>query len=55
MMFTKRNGIGAQVKNAVTNKNGFLPHTSDRAPIKGADRKLKNPFIPNITPFMIRA
>lgn len=29
-------GMGAQVKNTVTNRNDRLPHTSDRAPINGA-------------------
>ena len=31
------------------------PQTSDRAPISGADRKLRKPLTPITTPFMIRA
>lgn len=37
LIFNK--GIGAHVKNTVSKRNDFLPHTSDRAPIRGA---LKN-------------
>ena len=32
-------GIGAQVNETVSNRNGLRPHTSDRAPIRGALRK----------------
>ncbi len=38
-----RSGMGRQVKNTVTSKNDFLPHTSERAPISGA---LRNDRIP---------
>ena len=48
-------GTGRQVKRAVMSRNIFRPQTSDRAPISGADRKLRNPFTPITTPFMIRA
>ena len=30
-------GIGAHVNEIVSIRNGFLPHTSDRAPIHGCD------------------
>ena len=36
-------GIGAQVKVTVSNRNGFLPQTSDKAPINGALKKDKIP------------
>lgn len=47
-----KHGIGIQVQNTVSNKNDFLPHVSERAPIKGALRNDKNPFIPKIKPFI---
>ena len=50
-----RRGTGRHVKRAVTRRNIFLPQTSDRAPISGADRKLRNPFTPITTPFIRRA
>jgi len=37
-------GIGAQVKNTVTTRKNFLPHTSDKAPTSGALRKESNPY-----------
>lgn len=37
------NGIGAHVKNTVINKKNFLPHTSDNAPINGADKNDNKP------------
>ena len=43
LMYSK--GIGAQVEKTVTNKNDFLPHTSERAPIKGAQRNDKMPYM----------
>ena len=52
---TSRNGIGIHVKNAVMNRNIFLPQTSDNEPMRGADKKLNNPFTPIITPFNINA
>lgn len=36
-------GMGAQVKNTVTNRKDRLPHTSDRAPIRGALMKDRRP------------
>ena len=54
-MVTFRNGTGRHVKRAVIRRNIFLPKTSDKAPIRGADRKLRNPFTPITTPFMRRA
>ena len=36
-------GIGAHVNVTVSKRNGFRPHTSDRAPIRGA---LRNDNIP---------
>ena len=41
---TRRRGMGAQVKNTVTRRNDFRPHTSDRAPINGAERNDRMPF-----------
>lgn len=38
-------GIGAQVKKTVTNRNERLPHTSDNAPIRGADMNDSRPLI----------
>ena len=43
------------MKNAVMNRNIFLPQTSDNEPMRGADKKLNNPFTPIITPFNINA
>ena len=40
---TIMNGIGRHVKNTVINRNVFLPHESDKAPIKGALKKERNP------------
>lgn len=37
-------GIGAQVKKTVTNRKGRLPHTSDSAPIRGADMNDSRPL-----------
>lgn len=37
-------GIGAQVKDTVRSRNGFRPHTSERAPISGAARKDSIPW-----------
>lgn len=37
-------GIGAQVKKTVTNRKERLPHTSDNAPIRGADMKESRPW-----------
>ena len=45
-------GMGAQVKNTVTNKKNFLPQISLRAPISGADRNESRPLIPIIRPFI---
>ena len=45
-------GIGAQVKNTVMRRKNFLPQISERAPIRGAERKESSPLIPMIRPFM---
>lgn len=37
-------GIGAQVKKTVTNRKDRLPHTSDSAPIRGADMNDSRPL-----------
>lgn len=37
-------GIGAQVKKTVTNRKDRLPHTSDNAPIRGADMNDSRPL-----------
>lgn len=37
-------GIGKQVKKTVPSRKGFLPHTSDRAPMSGALRKESRPW-----------
>lgn len=37
-------GIGKQVKNTVPRRKGFLPQTSDRAPMRGALRKDSRPW-----------
>ena len=50
-----KNGIGIHVNIAVNRRNIFLPQTSESDPIKGADRKLKNPFTPMMTPFINNA
>ena len=38
------NGMGRQVKNTVMSRKNFLPHTSLRAPIKGADKNDRMPW-----------
>ena len=45
-------GIGEQVKVTVRTRKGFLPKTSDKAPIRGALRKERKPLTPWINPFM---
>lgn len=37
-------GMGAQVKKTVTKRKDRLPHTSDRAPIRGADMNDSRPL-----------
>lgn len=37
-------GIGKQVKKTVPRRKGFLPHTSDSAPMSGALRKESRPW-----------
>ena len=39
------NGSGADAQLTVSMRNGFRPHTSDRAPTSGAQRNDSNPFI----------
>lgn len=41
---TVSRGIGKQVKKTVPRRKGFLPHTSDRAPMSGALRKESRPW-----------
>lgn len=36
--------MGAHVKKTVTKRKERLPHTSDRAPIRGADMKDSRPW-----------
>ena len=36
-------GMGAHVKKTVKRRKDFLPHTSDMAPIRGADRNDRRP------------
>lgn len=50
--FIDISGMGAQVKNTVMSRKNFLPHTSDKAPIRGALRKDKIPLMPITSPFM---
>lgn len=45
-------GIGAHVKKTVISRKNFLPQTSDKAPISGADRNEKMPLIPITKPFI---
>jgi hypothetical protein len=45
-------GIGAHVKATVISRKNFRPHTSESAPISGAERKDKIPLIPIIKPFI---
>lgn len=47
--------MGRQVKSAVIRRNSLRPQTSDREPISGAERKLRNPLTAMITPFIINA
>lgn len=37
-------GIGKQVKKTVPRRKGFLPHTSDSAPMSGALKKESRPW-----------
>lgn len=39
-------GMGAHVKKTVTKRKERLPHTSDRAPIRGADMNDSRPWTP---------
>ena len=54
-IFTLIKGIGTQVKKAVMSRNNFLPQTSERAPINGAERKLRKPLMPMIIPLYNKA
>ena len=36
-------GMGAHVKKTVINRKNFLPQMSDKAPIRGAERKESRP------------
>lgn len=51
-VFMLINGIGRQVINTVINKKNFRPQISDNAPINGADRNERKPFIPMMIPFI---
>lgn len=46
------NGSGAHVKATVISKKNLRPHTSDSAPINGADKNDKIPLIPIMRPFI---
>ena len=43
MALKSRSGMGAQVKKTERRRNDFLPQASERAPIRGADRKERKP------------
>lgn len=45
-------GIGAHVKKTVIRRKNFLPHTSESAPMSGADKNEKIPLIPITKPFI---
>lgn len=45
-------GMGAHVKNTVMSRKNFLPQTSERAPISGAERNEKIPLMPITKPFI---
>lgn len=47
-------GIGTQVKKAVMRRNSFLPQISERAPMRGAERKLRKPLTPMMIPLYKR-
>lgn len=51
-MFIVIHGMGAQVKNTVTRRKNFRPHTSLRAPMSGALRNDKMPLMPITRPFI---
>lgn len=51
-VFIVISGIGAHVKNTVMSKKNFLPHMSERAPMRGALRNDKMPLIPMTSPFI---
>ena len=36
--------MGAQVKNTDSRRKDFLPHVSERAPMRGAERKERIPY-----------
>lgn len=44
--------MGTHVKKTVMRRKNFRPHTSDRAPISGAERKERMPLIPITRPFI---
>lgn len=48
-------GMGTQVKKAVRSRNSFLPYMSLRAPMRGAERKLRKPLTPIMIPLKRRA
>ena len=41
-----------QVKKTVTRRKNFRPQMSLKAPIRGAERKLRIPLMPRMSPFM---
>ena len=49
MALSKRRGIGAHVMKTARSRKDFLPHASDRAPNRGADRKDRVPCTYNHT------
>ena len=47
-------GMGTQVKKAVMSRNIFRPQISERAPMRGAERKLRKPLTPMMMPLYSR-
>ena len=46
--------MGTQVKKAVMSRNSFRPQISERAPMRGAERKLRKPLTPMMMPLYSR-
>jgi len=51
---TLMKGMGTQVKKAVMRRNIFRPQISERAPMRGAERKLRKPLTPMMMPLYSR-
>jgi len=48
----RRIGMGAHVKNTERSRNDLRPQASERAPMRGAERKARIPLIPWTMPFL---